>query len=322
MNRELVFEVGTWGEVHAVTLAELSDGGLFCAWFAGTREGNPDVTIWGSVRRNGVWAQPWQIAAHDTYACYNPVALALKGNGLLLFYRAGPNPREWWSYVMTLWDGGRTWTTPTRLVQALGPIKNKPILLDDGILLCPSSLETSSAWTTVMERVELQALLDSPAQAQWMQTPVPTDAAFPADLIQPTVLVHHGALQILLRSKQGVLYQSWSRDEGQSWSAAAPTNMPNPNSGVDAVTLADGRHVLIYNPTRPEPGQWGGPRTPLLAAVSVDGQTWRDFMVLEDQPGRYSYPAVIQGQDGTIHIAYTYDRKSMAVVDIAPAEIQ
>jgi predicted neuraminidase len=94
----------------------------------------------------------------------------------------------------------------------------------------------------------------------------------------------------------------------------AATSLPNPDSGLDAVALEDGRAILVYNPSRRA-------RTPLCVAVSVDGDVWRDSLVLEDGPGEYSYPAVIQAEDGAIHITYTWNRRRIRHASLAPDEL-
>ena len=88
--------------------------------------------------------------------------------------------------------------------------------------------------------------------------------------------------------------------------------LPNPDAGIDGVTLNDGRHVLVYNPTTRG-------RTPLSVAISSDGKTWRPLATLESQPGEYSYPAVIQTRDGKIHVTYTWKRERIkhAVLDVS-----
>ena len=78
-------------------------------------------------------------------------------------------------------------------------------------------------------------------------------------------------------------------------------DLPNPNSGIDAVTLKDGRHVLIYNHTPRG-------RSPLNVAISSDGISWSMIGELETDPGEYSYPAVIQTADGKLHVTYTWKR--------------
>ena len=85
------------------------------------------------------------------------------------------------------------------------------------------------------------------AGATWEKIgPVGKGPAF--DAIQPSILFHKdGALQALCRTKQGVIAQTWSKDSGKTWSALTAIDLPNPNSGTDAVTLADGRQLLVYN---------------------------------------------------------------------------
>jgi predicted neuraminidase len=90
--------------------------------------------------------------------------------------------------------------------------------------------------------------------------------------------------------------------------------VPNPNSGIDVVRLKDGRIVLVYNNTTTG-------RTPLNLAVSEDAEHFRMFKTLEDEPGEYSYPAMIQGSDGDLHITYTWNRKRIRYVRIPLAEI-
>ena len=97
--------------------------------------------------------------------------------------------------------------------------------------------------------------------------------------------------------------------------------LPNPNSGTDAVTLKDGRHLIVYNHIGGEPGKWGGKRSPLNVAISSDGRTWQGVLVLEDEPNQeFSYPAVIQTSDGLVHITYTWKRQRVRHVVVDPAQ--
>jgi predicted neuraminidase len=93
------------------------------------------------------------------------------------------------------------------------------------------------------------------------------------------------------------------------------TELPNPNSGIDAVTLKDGRHLLVYNHTAKG-------RTPLNLAISPDGTKWEAALVLESEPGEYSYPAIIQTRDGLVHITYTWKRQRVRHVVIDPAQLK
>ena len=148
----------------------------------------------------------------------------------------------------------------------------------------------------------------------WKKTEVLNDTKeFGA--IQPTILVYpSGKIQILCRSEQRKITRSWSMDGGRIWTAMQATTLPNPNSGIDAVMLRDGRALLVYNHT--ERG-----RSPLNVAISKDGNSWQAALVLEDQPGEYSYPAVIQTADGLVHITYTWKRERIKHVVVDPRKL-
>src|SRR6185312_6577767 len=186
------------------------------------------------------------------------------------------------------------------------PIKDKPVLLKDGTLLCPSSTE-DHGWQIHME-------FTRDFGQTWDKTPALNDTKT-MGLIQPTVLVHGEALQLLCRSRQKQIYQSWSNDGGKTWDAPTATELPNPNSGIDAVTLKDGRSLVVYNNTPRG-------RSPLNIAVSKDGKSWKMVLVLEDQPGEYSYPAIVQGADGMVHVTYTWKRTKIRHVVIDAGRIE
>ena len=123
-------------------------------------------------------------------------------------------------------------------------------------------------------------------------------------------------MQILCRSKQGNIIQSWSNDVGKTWSALSKTTLPNPNSGIDAVTLKDGRQLIVYNPDVTDKERYND-RSKLRVAMSIDGENWNDIMDLENGTSEeYSYPAIIQTSDGLIHITYTYERRNIKHVVI------
>lgn len=137
--------------------------------------------------------------------------------------------------------------------------------------------------------------------------------------IQPSFLqLGENKLLALGRSRQHRIFQVGSDDGGKTWGPMTLGNLPNPNSGTDAVTLKDGRHVIIYNHVPGDPQQWGGKRTPLNLAISRNGVDWSTGPVLEDTPGEYSYPAIIQAADGRLHATYTWKRKLVKHVVIDP----
>jgi predicted neuraminidase len=135
------------------------------------------------------------------------------------------------------------------------------------------------------------------------------------DAIQPSILVHPGGkLQAIGRTRSGRGFETWSGDEGRTWTPIALTALPNPGSGIDAATLRDGRHLVVYNHTTQG-------RSPLNVSLSRDGKTWEAALVLESEPGEYSYPAVIQSSDGLVHVTYTWKRQRIKHVVIDPARL-
>ncbi|MEX2026309.1 MAG: sialidase family protein [Pirellulaceae bacterium] len=311
LSSEFIYETAPFPACHASTLTETNDG-LIAAWFGGTDEGNADVGIWTAHRTAEGWSKPVEAATGvqadgKRHPCWNPVLYHFLEGELVLFYKVGPSPSTWWGMRISSNDGGKTWSKPQRLPDGiLGPIKNKPILLGDRTLLCGSSTE-DRGWRVHME-------LFSDTADKWKRTDVLCDGKS-VQAIQPTILRHSGdKLQILCRARSGGrVLSAWSEDGGKSWTPLEPiAKLPNPNSGIDAVTLADGRHLLVYNHTPRG-------RSPLNVAVSTDGKAWQAAAVLESEPGEYSYPAVIQTADGKVHITYTWKRKKIrhAVIDAA-----
>jgi predicted neuraminidase len=302
---------------HASTIAE-TDEGLVAAWFGGKHEKNPDVGIWISRFVNGKWTVPVEVAngvQHSKlrYPTWNPVLFDY-GDELFLFYKDGPSPGEWWGELIISPDNGKTWSRRLRLPEEIiGPVKNKPELLSGGELICPTSTE-HNGWQVHME-------FTSDRGKTWERTEPLNDGKEIA-AIQPSILKHPGGkLQILCRSKNKRIMSAWSEDKGRTWSKLAPLDLPNPNSGTDAVTLKDGRHVLVYNHIDPDK-EWGR-RNILNVAVSDDGLNWQAAILLENDPdpdSEYSYPAVIQTDDGMLHVTYTWNRKLIKHVVIDPSK--
>ncbi|MCE7041369.1 exo-alpha-sialidase [Dyadobacter sp. CY312] len=317
---EFIFEKTSFPESHAATIAETPDG-LISAWFGGTKERNPDVGIWTSRLVNGHWTPPVEVAngiVNDTlrYACWNPVLYQVPKGDLLLFYKVGPNVAGWKGYLISSKDHGKTWSKPTALPEGfLGPVKNKPLLLANGELWCPSSTE-GDGWKVHFE-------VTSDFGKTWRKVG-PINDGKTINAIQPSILIYpNGDLQILCRSRNRSVAESWSGDQGKTWSAMVLTNMPNNNSGTDAVTLKDGRQLLAYNHVKTPEKEKKGARTPLNIAISKDGKNWDAALVLEDSPvSQYSYPSVIQSADGMVHVVYTWRRQRIKYVKIDPAKLK
>jgi predicted neuraminidase len=98
------------------------------------------------------------------------------------------------------------------------------------------------------------------------------------------------------------------------------SSLPNPNAGTDAVTLKDGRQLIVYNHTT-RGIIFPANRNMLNVAISNDGKTWKPVLTLERAPGEYSYPAVIQAKDGKVHITYTWQRKTIKHAVLEPAKL-
>lgn len=309
--QEFVYNDASFPSCHASTIAETPEG-LVCAFFGGTAEKNPDVEIWLTRNQGNGWSPPVSVAdgikdASKRWPCWNPVLFQTKPGTLLLFYKVGPNPSEWWGMLKISHDHGKTWGKAQRLPDGfVGPVKNKPFLLADGTLLCPASTE-HDGWQLQMEW--------TPDLGKTWHRTGPLNDGKKMGAIQPSVLRYGDRLQILCRSKGlGKIVEAWSDDDGRSWSEVTATALPNPNSGTDAVTLKDGRALLVYNPTTRG-------RSPLHVALSSDGKHWKTGLVLENQKGEYSYPAVIQTDDGKVHITYTWKRELVKHVVLDPAKL-
>ena len=316
LSGTFIYEEAPFPSCHASTIVEAGRG-LVAAWFGGSDEGNPDVGIWLSHRDGGRWTAPVQMATGEQpegkrWPCWNPVLFQPVSGPLLLFYKVGPSPRAWWGMLKTSDDGGDNWTEARRLPEGiLGPIKNKPLQLPDGTLLCGSSTESGerpSRWRVHFERTADLGMT-------W-KTVGPVNDGTEFGAIQPALLSLGGdRVKAVGRTRQGKVFQVSSEDGGLTWGNMAATSLPNPNSGIDAVTLRDGRHLIVYNHT-------SRGRSPLNVALSDDGSNWKAALILEDTPGEFSYPAVIQTADGLVHLTYTWHRKRIKHVVLDPAALQ
>jgi len=317
---EFVAETMPTPSCHASTVVEIAPGELMAAWFGGTGEGKPDVAIWGAHRRGGKWDAPVELAREPETPSWNPV-LFRAGGVLWLYYKFGGSPREWTAGRRQSRDGGRTWSAAEHLPAGLyGPIRAKPLVLADGTIVSGSSVESYGSWAVWIERSTDNGKTwtrHGPVTVKDAPAPATARPGQAHGIIQPSVVqLEGGRLRLFARSTTtiGRVCAADSRDGGVTWTEARPLDVPNPNSGIDVARLTDGRLVMVYNNTTRG-------RTPLNLAVSGDGEKWTKFADLETEPGEYSYPAMVEGSDGSLHITYTWRRQKIRYVNWPLAKV-
>lgn len=318
-----IFDSAPFSSCHASTVVELRDENLLSAWFGGSGEGKSDVAIWSSRHTVSGWSKPTVLVREPNIATWNPVLFHTADGRLWLYYKFGPVAAGWTGARKVSADEGLTWSAPEYLPAGLlGPIRTKPLVGPHGLLVSGSSNESYHAWAAWIERSTddgmtftrtgpytipdsaIRALAGSPLNGG-DQAIGRIDHEDTTGLIQPTVLSLGGQhLRFYARASSNIgrICISDSFDDGKTWSTPRALDVPNPNSGIDIVRLHDGRIVLAYNPTTEG-------RSPLALAVSRDGEHFRLFSTLEDEPGQeFSYPAIIQLADGDVAVTYTWHR--------------
>jgi alpha-L-rhamnosidase len=295
---------------HASTIAETTNGVLVVAWYAGSSEGADDVSIWVSTNDGNGWTPRIEVDDGDNDATWNPVLFQPGSGPLLLYFKYTGTPRSWRGAVRKSYDDGQTWSArillPTSSDPYLssyggrftGPVKNKPVELPDGSLLCGSSTE-HDGWQVHMEI----------AGGDYTNDFELIGPLGPLEGIQPAFLVHDDScqtIQALCRApgSGSPTPTTWSYDGGQTWTSLS-TISHETSKGLDAVTINNLNdlkkrwHLLAYNPSG---------RYPLSLAVSQDGLDW-DVAISElDRDGSASmdYPSIIQTSDKMLHIVYSW----------------
>ena len=342
-------------ECHASTVVALKDGDLMAAWFGGLHERAPDVAIYiaryesGPARMHaGAWSKPVEVARETAdgkgIPTWNPVLFHTRDGRLWLYYKYGASPSVWKSKRMWSADEGRTWSAKEDLPDGiLGPIRAKPLVMGDGVVVSGSSTEGIGGWKAYIERstddgrtwkrvgpITVTREQDA-AERPWPEPPMDSAELRGKDkgartydgIIQPSVVsLGGGHLRMYARSKTKAakVVVADSMDEGVTWGAARFIEAPNNNSGLDVVGLRDsrgrldGREVMIFNDTPRG-------RSPLNLAVSSDGEHFRVFATLEQGAGEYSYPALIQAPNGDLEMTYTWHRTTIKHVHLPLAQV-
>ena len=330
-------QAGTQPDNHASTLVELKDGDILAAWFAGSKEGAPDVKIYGARLHHGKWSATFELARAQNVACWNPVLFHAGDGRLWLYYKYGTKPSTWAGARKWSDDEGRTWSAAELLPEGiLGPIKDKPLVLSNGVIVSGSSVENGkwTAWIerstddgktwakfgpiTVPDNIDVpdpaaqtaSELTSAPHGDSGVHTKLYPPSSETVGIIQPAVVhIAGNHLRFYARShtRSARIAVADSYDQGRTWTQAHFIALPNPNSGIDAVRLKDGRIVLAFNNSF-------NARTPLNLAVSGDGEHFQIFKTLEDGPGQYSYPAIVQLSNGDLMMTYSWRRETIKYV--------
>ncbi len=176
--------------------------------------------------------------------------------------------------------------------------KNKAVLLDGGRLIVPLYSDGFS--------FSLMAITDDGGTTWQFSEPLVA-----AGNIQPSIAKKADGTLVAYMRDNGPppqrLHVSSSSDKGLTWNPVRDSELPNPGSGADIVTLRNGHWVLAYNDT--ERG-----RHSLAVSLSMDeGKTWSHTRHLEHSPKEEgspsaAYPSITQGADGSLHVVYSYSR--------------
>ena len=309
---------------HASTLIALENGDVLSAWFGGSWEKGNDVSIWMARRSASGWQKPFVAACSWGIPLWNPVLFRHSDGTIFLFYKEGKTIPQWKTLVKYSVDNGKTFSEAKELVAGdaggRGPVKNKPIVLKNGNILAPASVE-GDLWDSFID-------ISSDGGASWTASSfIPLrrigyempDRVFDKrhcyglGIIQPSLWESEpGQVHAFMRSTSSAIFRSDSTDGGRTWGCAVNTGLPNNNSGIDLVKLPSGGLVLAWNPVGNLPDYYCGPRTPLVLSYSGDnGETWEQIITLEDTQGSFAYPAVIAA-DNELLVTYTWNRERIA----------
>ena len=297
---------------HASTVLPLCDGSVVAAWFGGSEEGNDDVKIWVSIRKDEKWSEPYSIAVDGKeHPHWNPVLFKRENGDVILYFKYGKPIPNWVTYYCISKDGGKSFSKPQILVLGdndggRGPVKNKAIRLKDGTVIAPASKETIlKNWKCFVDISHDDGLTFE--HSNFVLRPKKNRKT--VGMIQPTLWEDAKGVHMLVRTNEGHIYKSDSKDGGKTWCKGYETELLNPNSGIDLAQHESGNLYLVMNPTT---GDWGD-RAPLVILESTDsGETFHEFFVCESTTGdhEFSYPAIV-AHGNELHVTFTHEREGI-----------
>ncbi len=285
---------------HGSNVAQMPDNTIMCAWYAGPAEGHPEVAVYGSRLEHGEWTSPKVIADTPDRSEGNPVLFTDPSGNVWLFFVTIHGLGWNWArikYRVSI-DAGHTWGPVEVFRHKRGWMtRNHPLTLSDGRILLP--LYSERKWCT-------EFMVTRDGGLSWGHAAeVCSD---PGNIQASVVELGPGSLYALMRTgarKEGRIWETRSKDGGETWADARLTGLPNPNAATDMIKLDSGRLLLAFNNSEKR-------RTPLSLAVSDNkGESWRVVRDLETAEGEYSYPSLCQARDGVIHITYTFRRETI-----------
>jgi predicted neuraminidase len=346
---------------HAASLARLPGGALACVWFGGTMEGMPDISVHMSVldEAAGRWSPAEKLVDDPARSEQNPLLHRAADGSVWLLYTSQISGNQETSVVRRRisHDGGKTFGEPHTLIDVPGTfIRQRIVTLASGEMLLPVFQCRKLAGESWTGNKDTSAVFRSADGGRtWAEIPVPGSLG---QVHMNIVPLGGSRMLALFRSRWAdFIHRSRSEDDGASWSAAAPTDLPNNNSSIQCIRLADGRLALVYNhssaanaegrrtslydeiegasaPAAETTGRqafWGAPRAPMSLIFSEDGgETWSGRRDLETGDGyclsnnsvdsinrEFSYPTVLEAPGGQLDIAFTYFRQGIKHVRLS-----
>lgn len=297
-------------DCHGSSLIEVSPGILCAAWKGDRARGtsNCDMTqnvgIWISLCIDGKWNPPEQIVKTPHSVSWTPVLTKLPIGELRLFYRVGSNPRHTISLYKSSTDGGINWSQEEILPAGIvGPTKSKPVFDTEGNMICGSSVETGEPEEALKATAcWIEILSNDNRWTKYGPIEIPGKRF---GCIEPALFWgQDGTLKMVCRDRshrigsEGWIWIAESSDKGKTWSELQKTELPNPDSGIDAVSLDPKKVFLAYNQSHCN-------RFPLTIALSQDsGTSWIPLFDIEKNSGEF--PSILLDSQGHLHVTYAW----------------